>query len=121
MTRAIAFALAVFASRGVEAAPFADPTRPPAAAAEAAGAEAAPAPRLQSVLIAPNRRIAVIEGQAVPLGGSYGEARLIRITESEVVLQSGEQKETLKLLPGVEKRIARVRKPAAAPAKGASR
>ena len=106
MRRTITALLAALASAAAQAAPFADPTRPPNAAPEAASgvAAAAEGPRLESVLIAPNRRIAVISGQAVPLGGKYGEARLVRVSESEVVLQNGGQRETLKLFPGVEKK-----------------
>lgn len=105
MSRALLVLAALLGAATVLAAPFADPTRPPGALGEQAqaGADAA-APRLQSVLIAPDRRIAVINGQTVPLGGMYAGARLVRISESEVVLQSGEEKQTLKLLPEVERR-----------------
>lgn len=100
------------------AAPFSDPTQPPGASAgdgSAAGSAAVEGPRLQSVLIAPNRRVAVIGGQAVALGGMYGAARVIRITETEVVLQTGQERQTLKLHPEVEKRSSRTAvKPGAA-------
>lgn len=111
MRRIITALIAAVASAATQAAPFADPTRPPNAASEtAAGPAAAVAgPRLESVLIAPNRRIAVISGRAVPLGGKYGEARVVRISESEVVLQNGDQRETLKLFPDVEKKSPRAR------------
>jgi MSHA biogenesis protein MshK len=96
------------ASRAV-AAPFADPTQPPGATG--GGADAGPGmvegPRLQSVLISPNRRVAVIGGQAVSLGGMYGDARVVRITESEVVLQTGQERRSLKLYPEIEKRVRR--------------
>jgi MSHA biogenesis protein MshK len=116
---ALALALALLAGWGAQAAPFGDPTRPPGAGAqaEAGGGDTALGPRLQSVLIAPNRRVAVIDGQAVPLGGHYGDGRVIRITENEVVLQAGEERRTLKLFPDVDKRSARGRGPAAAPRK----
>lgn len=88
-----------------QAAPLADPTRPPSAAADAAG-EAAPraGPQLQSVLISPARRVAVISGRAVALGDKYGEATVASITESAVLLQYAGRSETLRLIPGVEKR-----------------
>lgn len=87
----------------------ADPTRPPAALlAEPAPGGAAPAStRLQSVLISAGRKSAIIGGQLVHLGDKYGEARVTRITESEVVLKTGSTTETLKLFPDVEKRAAR--------------
>ena len=88
-----------------QAAPLADPTRPPNAAADAAG-EAAPrsGPQLQSVLISPARRVAVISGRAVALGERYGEATVASITESAVLLRYAGRSETLRLIPGVEKR-----------------
>lgn len=91
------------------AAPFADPTQPPGAVGGGADAGSAvvDGPRLQSVLISPNRRVAVIGGQAVSLGGMYGEARVVRITESEVVLQTGQERRSLKLYPEIEKRVRR--------------
>jgi MSHA biogenesis protein MshK len=83
---------------------LADPTRPPTASAEQEG-EAAPAGKqLQSVLFSGGRKVAVIDGTMVPLGGTYGDARVVRITETEVMLKQGEETETLKLYPGVEKR-----------------
>jgi MSHA biogenesis protein MshK len=81
-----------------------DPTRPPAAGA-VQGTEEAPAGRqLQSVLLSGGRKVAVIDGAMVPLGGMLGDARVIRISESEVVLKTGEETETLKLFPGVDKK-----------------
>lgn len=103
------FVVAWLACTAVQAAPFADPTQPPGATPDGRDPEngATEAPRLQSVLISPNRRIAVIGGQTVPLGGMYGESRVVRITEGEVVLQVGQERQTLKLLSDVEKRVSR--------------
>jgi MSHA biogenesis protein MshK len=84
--------------------PLADPTRPPNVVQGAAAAEEAPANQLQSVLLSPTRKLAVINGETVPLGGKYRDATLVRITATEVVLKSGTQTETLKLFPGVEKK-----------------
>lgn len=110
MRRPIPLLLATLVSAAAQAAPFADPTRPPSVSAEAGpGGQAVSGPRLESVLIAPNRRIAVISGQAVTLGGKVGEARVVRISESEVVLQNGDQRETLRLFPDVEKKSIRTR------------
>ncbi len=102
------------------AAPFADPTQPPGALAGGA-ADAAPAegPRLQSILISPNRRVAVIGGRTVPLGGNYGDARVVRITETEVVLQTGQERQSLRLHPEVEKRERRQSATKRTTAKGA--
>lgn len=79
-----------------------DPTRPPNA--PAGEADAAPGgSQLQSILIAANRRIAIINGVTVGLGGMVGEAKVVRITETEVTLLKGDEKEVLKLYPGVDK------------------
>ncbi|TCV84774.1 hypothetical protein [Sulfurirhabdus autotrophica] len=87
---------------------FADPTRPPASLGiveSGAVASEAQGPVLQSVLISKGRKMAVISGQSVKLGEKFGDARLVRITESEVVLKSGKDVQTLKLLPEIEKRL----------------
>jgi len=49
----------------------------------------------------------VISGQAVPLGGMFGDARVVRITETEVVLKKGEETEVLKMYPEVDKETAK--------------
>ena len=48
--------------------------------------------------------MAMISGQMVKVGDRVGEARVIKISETEVVLRNGKELETLKLFPGVEKR-----------------
>lgn len=97
-----AYTIGAGAAPGV---PFADPTRPPGPASQQEGS-AAPAegPRLESVLIAPDRRLAVINGQQYRMGDRYGEGRIVRITESEVAVRNGEAVEVLKLFPGTQKR-----------------
>lgn len=83
-----------------------DPTRPPAW--ENAGAAGEGAPVLQSVMISPRRRAALISGQVVELGGRFGDARLVAVNENGVVLRSDAGSEELKLFPAVEKRLAGV-------------
>jgi MSHA biogenesis protein MshK len=63
------------------------------------------APVLQSVLITPTHRAAIINGQRVELGGRYGEARVLKITETEVVLRSVAGTEVLKMYPNVDKAL----------------
>ncbi len=88
-----------------------DPMRPPAASdpstAEASKDSAARTARLQSVLISPGRRVAVIDGRVVRLGERVGDATLVAISESQVVLQRRGGRETLKLNPVVDKKAAR--------------
>ena len=80
-----------------------DPTRPPNAPAGEADAAQSGGTQLQSILIASNRRLAIINGATVGLGGMVGEAKVVRITETEVTLQKGDETEVLKLYPGVDK------------------
>lgn len=84
-----------------------DPTRPPvglgAGAADVEG-DTAGGIRLQSVMISPTRSAAIINGVMVRLGEKYGDAVLVRVAESEVVLRSGGAQQVLKIHPGVEKR-----------------
>ncbi len=83
-----------------------DPTRPaiglaveaPEGAAAAGGGN-----QLQSVMISPTRRSAIINGAVVELGGKYGDAVLMRVAEDEVVLRSGDSRQVLKLHPAVKK------------------
>ena len=82
-----------------------DPTRPPVllVAPEDAKVAAPASPVLQSVLISPVRRVATINGQIVKIGDKIGDARVVRVAESEVVLQNGKDVQVLKLFPDVEK------------------
>lgn len=83
-----------------------DPTRPPANLGGAADtdAEAGGGTTLQSVIISPTNKAAIISGVMVKLGEKYGDAVLVKVTENEVVLKSGTTSQVLKLHPGVEKR-----------------
>lgn len=92
-----------------------DPTRPPPEASMAAGPARAAGPVLQSVMIAPGNRSAVIDGQLLKEGELYGDAKLVRITGSEVILSGPEGEQTLKLFPGVEKTAREPRSAQSAP------
>jgi MSHA biogenesis protein MshK len=88
---------------------LADPTRPPAGTsvdetASTAALQPKAAHRLQSVLISPKRKLAVIDGRTVPLGGRIDDAVLIAINETGVTLRRGEQTEVLPLNAGVQKK-----------------
>jgi MSHA biogenesis protein MshK len=102
-----------------------DPTRPPRSApATQAGdgvGEAPTAPVLQSVMITPTRRSAIIGGERVELGGRYGDAQVVKITESEVVLRSAGRTEVLRMYPEVDKKAARSAQPASALPPGGGR
>jgi MSHA biogenesis protein MshK len=81
-----------------------DPMRPPTAytAPESGGSDAG-GPVLQSVMISPTLKAAIINGEMVKLGGKFGDAKLVKISESEVVLKSGEETQILKMYPGIDK------------------
>lgn len=83
----------------VLAQPLADPTRPPVPGAASTKQIEPAQQRLQSVLISADRKVAVIDGRAVPLGGRVGDALLVSIEPSEVTLQRGAARERLSLLP----------------------
>jgi MSHA biogenesis protein MshK len=98
-------AFALFpAAAGAQA--FSDPTRPPAnfGGASDPDADGGGGTVLQSVIISPTGKAAIISGVVVKLGEKYGDAVLVKVAESEVVLKTGTTSQTLKLLPGVEKR-----------------
>lgn len=98
----------VVAISGAQAQALTDPTRPPSATSAASGSPAAQedttGTQLQSILISSGRKVAVINGTMVPLGGMVGEARVVRITETQVVLKKGGETEVLKMYPGIDKR-----------------
>ncbi len=98
---ALVAALAVTA--GARGAEFRDPTRPPAAVQAPTSTRTpqvkAPDWRLSSILIAPDRRVAVISGQALVEGEVIDGARVVKITPAEVLLRRGKREYTLKLTP----------------------
>ncbi len=107
LTVAVSVALTVF-SAGVAAQAIKDPTRPPAglgAAGEPAAAQVPTGgPVLQSVMLSPTRRAAIISGQLVSRGENYGDAVLTEVAEDHVVLSRGGSLQVLKMYPGAEKR-----------------
>jgi MSHA biogenesis protein MshK len=113
MNRALVLLLLCYApAASPQSGALVDPTRPPSAASESSAKESAvPAgPRLQSVLISPTRRVAVISGSTVVQGGKYGNATVVAISEGAVLLRYADRRETLHLIRRVVKRE---RRPAA--------
>jgi MSHA biogenesis protein MshK len=84
-----------------------DPTRPPreilggAPGTFEAAVSSSPA---QVVIISKDRRQATINGRTVSLGGRYGNATLVRISDEEIVLQRPEATETIKLYSSVHRK-----------------
>lgn len=94
----------------VQADTLKDPTQPPASmssnADSLAGLDVATAPVLQSVMIGPHYRAAIINGQKVLLGKKYEQATLIRLNEREAVLRNPDMTtQSLVMDYAIEKKI----------------
>jgi len=103
LAQAIAAAATLALSAGSGAQALTDPTRPPLELMSAATAVAAPRTPLQSILLSSTRKGAIINGQYVALGGTYGKARLVKITATEVTLKGDQGLEVLQLYPPMGK------------------
>ncbi len=82
-----------------------DPTRPPfelGVAADGRGVAAASSSGLQSVIIYPDRRTAIINGQVMQLGVNYSGGTLVEVSERSAVLQGNRGRRELSLFPGVK-------------------
>jgi len=54
---------------------------------------------LSSILISPQRRVAIINGSSVMVGDAVGSGKVLSINASEVIIEQGVAKITLTLLP----------------------
>jgi len=100
-TRLSLWLLGVLLSATQPALALHDPTRPtdPARYFGENGMSSRPW-TLHSILHSPDRRIAIINGQRVQEGDRVGSAKVLRIGNSHVLLQTGGHRLTLRLLPG---------------------
>ena len=82
-----------------------DPTRPPipTGAPVAAPRAGASGPVLQSILLSPLRRLALIDGRMVKVGDRVGSAEVVAIDFDSVRLRRGDSISVMKLLPDVQK------------------
>lgn len=103
LAQAMAAAATLALSAGSGAQALTDPTRPPLELMSAATAAATTRTPLQSILLSSTRKGAIINGQYVALGGTYGRARLVKITATEVTLKGDQGLEVLQLYPPMEK------------------
>ena len=94
-TRLILLAVAAFAAG---AGALEDPTRPPVVEKRAAVAPQTALPQLKSILVSPERRVALIDDQILAVGDSAGAIQLLRVdTDSVVVRTSRGERITLTL------------------------
>lgn len=110
----LAFVVTCLPARAGESLP--DPTRPPTGLGTApvggavgGGVPAEPEkPVLSSVIISvKGAPTAVIGGQVMHVGERLGEQRIVRITETAVVLSGARGQETILLTPAAEKKMRR--------------
>lgn len=99
--------ISVLLSFSLNAETLVDPTRPPIEIADSAVSIASqvaviPAAGLQSILISKTRRAAIIDGKTIALGQLYGDAKLVEINESSVILASSQGRRELRLFPAVK-------------------
>lgn len=98
--------VAALLSSSVHAQDLKDPTRPPNLSTGGDVTMIAE-PVLQSILIGPVRKFAIIDGKTVKLNGKFGDQTLVKLTETEAVLKRGRELQTLKLFPDIEKKTVR--------------
>ncbi len=103
LAQAIAAAATLALSAGSSAQALTDPTRPPLELMSAGTAAVVPRTPLQSILLSSTRKGAIINGQYVALGGTYGRARLVKSTATEVTLKGDRGLEVLQLYPPMGK------------------
>lgn len=90
---------------------FSDPTRPAdfiRARPSHAVPSDPPAPVLQSTLVSPQRRLAVIDGKRLRIGDRFNGAVITEISQYEVRMKKGGRVTTLRLLPQFTKEPERV-------------
>ena len=89
-----------------------DPMRPPSFV-HVAPADSLAAPTgasvLQTIILRrKGKPLAVINGETVELGGRIGDARLVKLSDNEAVLQGPRGRESLRLTPAAGKNLAAV-------------
>jgi MSHA biogenesis protein MshK len=92
-------ALGLAALAGAAFAGVPNPMRPPGHLSP--GAPAAPTWKLEAVLTAEGRRLAVIDGRLVRTGSTIAGARVLRIGRTSVVLRQGQRILLLHVFPSV--------------------
>lgn len=98
-------AIAIFALAVPALAQVNDPTRPPGGSAELSGQMGVVDSGLSAVFFRHGAKpAALVNGVYVVQGGNLGDKRVLKITDSEVVLRGADgSREVLKLVTGAEK------------------
>jgi MSHA biogenesis protein MshK len=81
-----------------------DPMRPAEARSDAGAVALQPATSLQGVVTSPQRKLALINGAIVPMGGAIGDGRLVDVTESSALLKKDGRIEVLRMYPRIERK-----------------
>jgi MSHA biogenesis protein MshK len=85
-----------------------DPTRPPDAVTAGDGAATTGASGVQTVIVRPRgKSVAVINGREVKVGDRIGDKRVLKISETEIVLKGESGREVIKVIPAITKTPAR--------------
>src|SRR2546430_3271508 len=99
-----AAACAVLAPAGRARQALVDPMRPADARQDAGPVASQAATSLQGVVVSPQRKLALINGAIVPMGGAIRDARLVDVTESSALLKKNSRTEVLRMYPRIEKK-----------------
>jgi hypothetical protein len=82
-----------------------DPTLPPSLAQTQVGTVPS-GPVLQSVMLGARHKAALISGQLVPVGGKYGDAVLVRVSDHSAELRNPDMTMQILLMhPTIEKKV----------------
>jgi hypothetical protein len=76
----------------------------PADARSAGSAAFFPASGLQGVITSPSRKLALINGVVVPVGGVVRDGTLVEVTGSAALLKKNGENEVLQMYPRIDKK-----------------
>jgi hypothetical protein len=100
--------LACALAQGNARAQTADPMQPPGeSGASRAGAPPSASTGLQLVIVSPQRKLALIDGSLVHVGGKTRSGTLAGVSDSVAVLQKDGSRDVLLMHPNIEKKPAR--------------
>jgi len=83
----------------------------PSDAPSGSAAAVSSAPALQAVITSPGRKLAVIDGNIVPLGASVRGSTLANVNDSVAVLQKDGARDVLLMHPDIDKKPSKRERP----------